>query len=137
MPAKYVAAATALMLLTGATTACAEDTVPRPRSAVFAAGESASPSTCPRGEVASGALVDRDTGDNSKVEAATGVAAKAVSRPRQVGADGGGHEDSATGTASTSTDVSPLGEGAPGKATNAHKASGALRWQSLLPGVMK
>ncbi len=115
----------------------AEDTVQRPRNAVFAAGDGASPSACPRGEVASTALTDRDTGDKSKIETATGVAAKAVSHPRQVGADGGGREDSVADTAAPSTDAAPLGEGAPGKATSVHKASGALRWQSLLPGVMK
>jgi hypothetical protein len=141
MPAKYVATATALVLLVGATMACAEDVVPRPRSAVFSASEGASPATCPRGEIASGALIDRDTGDKSKIETATGVAAKAVSHPRQVGADGGGHDDStvsaAPSTASTPTDPAPIGEGAPAKANSLRKAGGALRWQSLLPGVMK
>ena len=137
MPAKYALTAIALLLFGSATNACADDLVLRPHGshALSTASDTASPAACPRGELTAAAEA-REASDKSKTES-LGVAAKPQTRPHPLAADGG-HEDAAVSTASLAGDAPPmLGEGASGKTGGARKAGGALRWQSLLPGVMK
>ncbi|HEX6833147.1 MAG TPA: hypothetical protein VF132_06395 [Rudaea sp.] len=135
MSAKYVAAAVSLALLTAAASVCAEDFVPRAHASGLATTDS-SPSDCPRGEVALKPTIDA-TATAEKTVDATAPAKTAASHPQRVGVDSDREDASGGAAASVASDAMPIGEGAPGKAGSGHKATNVLRWQSLLPGVMK
>ena len=134
MPAKHLAASVAIALFAAAALAHADTFVVDSRAGLANVADSASPSSCPRGEVTGGvALNEQESADQNPATVATH--SKSAAHPRQVGADAG-HDESSGGISAASNDTS-MSEGAPAKASTVRKASGVLHWQSLLPGVMK
>jgi hypothetical protein len=123
--------AAALLFATGCSAALAGDFLPRAAGGVaVAAAEPAA--RCPGAEVNSAAMSDSDSIATARSTAAAQSSSTSARRAAHVGADEvAADTHSATPSSTGDEDKSAAAPAVP------HKAKSALRWQSLLPGVMK
>jgi len=123
----------ALLFAAGCSAACAGDFLPRAAGGVtVAAADPGARSGCP--EAGSAAMSESDSIAAARSStASTSSSTTPVRRAAHVGTDEVA-VDSHGATPSSTGDEDKGGGGAPAAP---HKARSSLRWQSLLPGVMK
>jgi hypothetical protein len=122
----------ALLFAVGCSAACAGDFLPRASGGVtVAAADPGVRSGCP--ETGSAAMSESDSIATAHSSAAAQSSSTSARRAAPVGAD----EVVADSHNATSSSAGDEDKSAGAPAVVPHKAKSALRWQSLLPGVMK
>ena len=123
----------ALLFAVGCSAACAGDFLPRAAGGVtVAAAEPSGRSGCP--EAGSAAMSESDSISTTRSSAASSSSSSTpVRRAAHVGAD----EVAADAHSATPSSTGDEDKGSGGAAVAPHKVRSSLRWQSLLPGVMK
>jgi hypothetical protein len=121
----------ALLFAVGCSAACAGDFLPRAAGGVtVAAADPGARTGCP--EAGSAAMSESDSTATARSAASTSSSSTSARRAAHVGADEVA-VDTHSATPSSASDEDKSG-GAPAAP---HKVRSSLRWQSLLPGVMK